>query len=232
MQYLPTSADEKLQALRKCPYFSSLEESTLSGLLPGMRLARFEKGAVLFWQAEPCQGLYILQQGCIKLFKISAQGRELIVTILEEGSTFNEVPVFDGGLNPVNAAALEESQVWIIDPDAIRKVMYQYPSMCQSVVLNLSHNLRKLIGIIEELSFYQVTHRLARLLSQMPNEHLSGEVSIRLNRSQLAARLGTVREVAARALRELERSGAIKVDRYHIRIQDEEILQQWAQGPN
>ena len=128
MQNIPATADEKLQALRKCAYFSSLEEVILVGLLPGVNLVRFEKGEVL--------------------------------------------------------------------------------------------------------SFLQVAHRMARLLCQMTPEQLSGEAGTRLRRDQLAARLGTVREVAARALRELERSGAIKVDRRGIRILDGEILRQWAQGPN
>lgn len=232
MQNIPVTADEKLQALRKCVYFSNLEEVILVGLLPGVNLVRFDKGEVLFWQEEPCKGLYILKQGQIKLFKISTQGREFIVSTLEEGSTFSEVPVFDHGLNPVNAAALEESLIWIIDPEILRSAMYKYPSMCQSVVLNLSQNLRKMIGLIEALSFLQVTHRMARLLCQMTPEQLGGEAGTRLTRDQLAARLGTVREVAARALRELERSGAIKVNRRDIRILDEEILRQWAQGPN
>jgi CRP-like cAMP-binding protein len=232
MQNIPATADEKLHALRKCAYFSSLEEVILVGLLPGVNLVRFEKGEALFWQDEVCKGLYILERGHVKLFKISAQGREFIVNTLEEGGTFSEVPVFDHGLNPVNAAALEESLVWIIDPEILRSAMYKYPSMCQSVVLNLSQNLRKMIGLIEELSFLQVTHRMARLLCQMTPEQLSGESGTRLRRDQLAARLGTVREVAARALRELEHSGAIKVDRRGIRILDDEILRQWAQGPN
>jgi CRP-like cAMP-binding protein len=232
MQNIPATADEKLQALRKCAYFSSLEEVILVGLLPGVNLVRFERSEALFWQDEPCKGLYILERGHVKLFKISPQGREFIVNTLEEGSTFSEVPVFDHGQNPVNAAALEESLVWIIDPEILRSAMYSYPSMCQSVVLNLSQNLRKMIGLIEELSFLQVTHRMARLLCQMTPGQLSGEAETRLRRDQLAARLGTVREVAARALRELERSGAIKVDRRGIRILDEEILRQWAQGPS
>lgn len=232
MQTLPTAVDEKIQALRKCEYFSSLEKKILLGLLPGMTLVHFEKGEVIFLQDEPCQGLHILQQGSVKLFKISSSGREFIVSTLEAGSTFNEVPVFDNGANPVNAAALEESLIWIIEPQIICSAMVKYPAMCQSVVLNLSQNLRKMVRMIEELSFFQVTHRLARLLGEMPVEQLSGETGTRLTQDQLAARLGTVREVVARALRELERSGAISTDRRQIHIVDQTILSQWAQGPN
>jgi CRP/FNR family transcriptional regulator len=119
----------------------------------------------------------------------------------------------------------------VIEPEIIRNAMLKYPSMCAVIILNLSKNLRKLVGIIEELSFYQVTNRLARLLSQAPQEQLSGDAGARLTQDQMAARLGTVREVVARGLKELERCGAIKVDRRQIRILDQDILQQWVQGP-
>jgi CRP/FNR family transcriptional regulator len=104
--------------------------------------------------------------------------------------------------------------------------------MAQSVILNLSHNLRNLLKIVEELSFFQVTNRLARLISQLPSEQLVGDREERLTQDELAARLGTVREVVARALRELERSGAIEVQRRQIRVADEKILREWAQEPS
>jgi len=229
MQTLSASLSDKLEAIRQCRYFAGLEGTILQELAHGVSLARFERGEMIFWQDDPCQGLYIIHQGSVKLFKLSPQGREFIVTILFEGETFNEVPVFDEGTNPVNAAALEDSLIWVIKPGIIRQAMVKYPAMCKMVILNLSKNLRKLVGIIEELSFYQVTHRLARLLRQAPQEQLSGEAPNRLTQEQMAARLGTVREVVARSLKELERSGAIKVSRRQIEILDAAILRQWAQ---
>ena len=71
-------------------------------------------------------------------------------------------------------------------------------------------------NILEELSFYQVTNRLARLIGQLPPGQLAGPTPGRITQDQLAARLGTVREVVARSLRELERSGAIQVENRQI----------------
>ncbi len=85
--------------------------------------------------------------------------------------------------------------------------------MCRAIVLNLTQNLRMLVGLVEELSFFQVTNRLARLISQLPQDQLVGSTSQRITQDQLAARLGDGREVVARSLRELERSGAIRVHR-------------------
>lgn len=230
MQTILTRLSEKMRALRSCPYFTGLGDVILAELVPGLRLIRYERGEVIFWQDEPCPGLQIIERGMVKLFKLSPQGRELIVNIFKEGATFAEVPVFDGGANPVNAAALEESDIWQLDTAEIRSLLQKHPEMSKQIMLNLAKNLRMMVGIIEEVSFYQVTQRLARLLSQMSAEELSGSDVTRLTQDQLAARLGSVREVVARGLRELERSGAIRVDRRQIQIIDERVLKQWGEG--
>ena len=76
-----------------------------------------------------------------------------------------------------------------------------------------------------DMAFYQVTHRLARLIAELPQEKSAPHWT----QEQLAARLGTVREVVARSMKELERSGAIKVEDRRIQIVDQEIFSQWLQ---
>ncbi len=197
-----------------------------------MQLCRYEGGEPVFWEGEPSRGLYIIEKGSVKLFKSSLQGRELVLQVFGEGESFNEVPVFDHKNNPVNVAALEDSQIWIVDAAAIRACLDRYPEVAKAIILNLSKNLRMLVEKVEELSFFQVTNRLARLLVRLPDEQLMGQTDIRLTRDELAARLGTVREVVVRSLRELERSGAIQVSRTKIEIVDEARLQDWIEAPN
>jgi CRP/FNR family transcriptional regulator len=163
----------------------------------------------------------------VKLFKISPQGRELVIRVMDEGSTFNEVPVFDHQPNPVNVSAVENSEIWVIESDLLRRCIAEYPELAQSVIHNLCVNLRMLLGTVEELSFYQVTNRLARLINKLPAEQLQGSKDGRLTQDDLAARLGTVREVVARSLNELERSGAIDVNRGQITIVNDERLVEW-----
>jgi CRP-like cAMP-binding protein len=231
MRSIVITTAQKLAALRQNSYFSNLEKTILDKLVPGVSLRLFERGEILFWEGEPCAGLHIIQKGSVKLFKTSVSGRELIINTLEEKATFNEVPVFDNGANPVNAAALEPSEIWVIETQAIQAVMREHPELCRAVIGNLTQNLRMLVGKVEELSFYQVTNRLARLITQLQPEQLAGDSSARLTQDQIAARLGTVREVVARALRELERSGAIQIKRRQIVIRDEEVLRDWAFVP-
>jgi CRP/FNR family transcriptional regulator len=227
MQILNANTKEKQQALESNSYFSDLNPKILFEIIEGLRLSRFERGETIFWEADECAGLHMIRSGSVKLYKISPQGRELVIRVLGEGATFNEVPVFDHKPNPVNVAAVEVSEIWIVEPGVIRRCIREYPEMAQSVISNLCQNLRMLLGTVEELSFYQVTIRLARLIRQLPVEQLEGAREERLTQDALAARLGTVREVVARSLRELERSGAIQVQRGQIKVMDRDRLQEW-----
>jgi CRP/FNR family cyclic AMP-dependent transcriptional regulator len=197
-----------------------------------MVLVQYDPGEVIFWQSEECQGLYILEIGKVKLYKLSSMGRELIIRILEPGASFNEVPVFDHGGNEVNVATMEESEIWLIDKTILQQMTHQSTELAQAVITNLTRNLRTLVGLVEEVSFYQVTNRLARLLVQLPEEQLSGAQAQRLTQDIMAARLGTVREVVARSLRDLDRCGAIRVRRGKIYILDMALLNELAQKPN
>lgn len=231
MKRIPVSESEIVRALRSNPYFQGLDRAAFTELAAVTVLRRFGPGEILIWQDEPCAGLHVLQRGRVKLFRVSPGGRELIVRVLSQGETFNEVPVFDGGLNPVNVAALAEAEVYVVEGEVIQHVMERHPEMAQAVIHNLSGNLRMLVSKVEELSFFQVTHRLARLISRMPVEQLEGPADRRLTQDELAARIGTVREVVARSLKELSRSGAIDTHRGRIRILDRELLEAWAEGP-
>lgn len=231
MRRISTKSSAKLNALQSCRYFSSLSDEILIPITNETHLYHFSAEETVFWEGEPSKGLHIIEKGSVKLYKTSPQGRELVINVFEEGDSFNEVPVFDNQGNPVSVAALEDSQIWIVGVDAIRRALREHPEVAQPIILNLSQNLRMLVGMVEELSFYQVTTRLARLLSGLPSEQLDGDASQRLTQDDLAARVGTVREVVARSLRKLERSGAIEVSRQKIRVVREDRLMEWAHLP-
>jgi len=227
MRILDANLDVKLKALRKNSYFDDLSEERLKEIAAQTQLRGFERGEVLFWEDDPCAGLHIIEEGSVKLYRISPQGRQYIIRVLQEGDTCNEVPAFDGGSNPVNVETLERSRVWVIDADLLRALVRAHPDFALKVLSNFGKNLRGLVRMVSEMAFYQVTNRLARLISELPAE----EPRPHLTQEQLAAQLGTVREVVARSLKELERSGAIRIEDRRIHIADDTVLRQWSQ-PN
>ncbi|MCF6277284.1 MAG: Crp/Fnr family transcriptional regulator [Anaerolineales bacterium] len=230
MKQLSVSIEEKLHTLRSNSYFERLDEADLTNVAGYMRLHQFVRGESIFFEGEPSAGLHIMQKGSAKIYRLSPQGRQYIVNLLSEGATFNEVSVYGGGANPVNVAALEACTVWIIEVGILRQLVLSNPDYAQKIIENLAHNLRGLVTRVSEMAFFQVTHRLARLLNDLPEEALSGENNTRLTQDQIAARLGSVREVIARSLRELERNGAIRLEHRRIYIDDQEKLKKITEG--
>lgn len=227
MKLIETNTKERIKVLRGNEYFDDLPETMLAEISAHMQLREYQRGDVLFWEGDPCDGLYIVKQGSAKIFRLSPQGRQYIVRILQEKDTFSEVPAFDGALNPVNVEALENCRVWVIDDKILRGLVSTHPQFAQKVLVNFGRMLRGMVHKVSEMAFYQVTYRLARLIAEM-----SEEKSVPQTQEQLAARLGTVREVVARSLKELERSGAIKIEGRRIQIADKEIFSQWSQSSN
>ena len=227
MKLIDTSLAQRTDTLRRNVYFADLPEPLLKEVAQHTQMREYQRGDILFWEADPCDGLHIIENGSAKIFRLSPQGRQYIVRILQEGDTFAEVPAFDGGLNPVNVEALETSRVWVINGEKLRSLVIQYPAFTKKVLENFGEMLRNLVRMASEMAFYQVTHRLARLIS----EQNSDASPPHWTQEQLAAQLGTVREVVARSLKELERSGAIRIEDRRIRVADDNVLRQWT-NPN
>jgi CRP/FNR family transcriptional regulator len=223
MRTIESSLKQKMEALRGNQYFDDVSDEMLKDIATHTRLAEYQRGDVLFWEGDICEGLFILQQGSAKIFRLSPQGRQYIVRILQEGDTFAEVPAFDEGTSPVNVEALEICRVWIIDKNKLHALVMEHPAFAQKVLVNFGKMLRGMVRMVSEMAFYQVTHRLARLI----DTELPQDKSAAWTQEQLAARLGTVREVVARSIKELERSGAIKMEDRRIQIADREIFEQW-----
>jgi CRP/FNR family transcriptional regulator len=199
----------------------------LENLAEQTRLLSYASEESIVHEGQPGPGLFIIESGRVKIFKGSPGGREMIITVLDEGESFNEVPVFDQNHNPANVAAVMETRLWLIDAGALRDLINDHPQAAKQIIINLSENLRMLVGKVAELTFYTVTARLALLLRDLPESQLAGSSSDRLTQDDLAARVGTVREVVSRSLKELEICGAIEVQRGKIRILDREKLVDW-----
>lgn len=225
MRILHSDKLQRVGMLRGNEYFDTMPDSILEQLAGHMQLREYERGETLFWEGDACDGLYVVMQGSAKIYRLSPQGRQYIVRVLQEGDTFAEVPAFDGSANPVNVEALETCSLWVVDGEILRGLILSHPQFAQKVLVNFGTMLRHMVRQVSEMAFYQVTHRLARLINELPPDEM-GTASL-MTQEQMAARLGTVREVVARSLKELERSGAIQVENRRIRILDKAVFSQW-----
>ena len=208
----PPQAD--LQVLQAVRYFRSLPAAELENVYRSCLLRRFQAEAILLLEGAPSFGLYILRHGTVRIYKTSFDGKERVLRIVQPGETFNDVPVFDGGPCLASAKALATgATVWELRAERVRDLLATNPGAARDVIAVLPGRLRHLTDVVGDLSFRHTLERVARLLLE---ERGDPDGRVVLTQQEMAARVGTAREVVSRALRELERRGAI--NREHHRI--------------
>ena len=211
--------------LRSIPYFSTLDPEEIRGIARKTLERSFAKGKVLFLEGEHCLGLYLVKTGRIRIFKSSPDGREQVLLTAGTGATFNDVPVFDGGLNLASAAALELSIVYIIPKEILLSLLTDCPA-AQSITELLAVRLRHLTTVVEDLSFRSVISRLAKMLLDLAVAEEGQSPVPRLTQDEMATIIGSVRDVVGRALRTLEKKNAIKIEGQRILVIDQEKLRE------
>lgn len=210
-------------ALRSLAYLQGLAERDLLRLAEHCLQERVDRGAMVVHEGAPCLGLSFLVQGRVKVFRVSSGGREQILRIIGPGETFNDVPAFDGGPNPASVQAMEDSLIGTIPNVELDRIMQEHPQVARAMLALFANRLRGFVELVTELSLHSVESRVARLLlvSSTPAQERAG---VRITQQDMAAMVGTTREVAARALRALEERGAIVRTEGHIAIFDRAIL--------
>jgi CRP-like cAMP-binding protein len=218
-------AESEEQILRKTPLFAGLDPKEMQSLASRVSRQRFPRGAMLFAEGDRCTGLYLVASGKIRIFKLSPAGREQVLAVEGPGSSFAELPVFDGGNYPASAAAAEDAEVLFISRRDFQNFCREHPDVALKVIAVVGSRLRRLVGIIEELSFTTVRQRLIALLLRLAET--SGtrskegiQVDLVTGHQELAAELGTVREIISRNLSRLQAEGYIEVEGRRIVVKD------------
>lgn len=215
-----------LTLLRGHPFFAGLPDSRIALLARRAVRREFLPGEAIFMEGEPSAGLWLIDAGSVKAFKIAADGREHILHLLGPGDTFNDIPALDGRPNAASAAALTAVATWTVPSPVLVELLQSDHDLALAVIQSLAGRIRHLVVQIEDLALRSVAARLARfLLEQAENPSLSAPG---ITRATMAAHLATTPETISRALRALEDAGAIHFDRHRIVIAKADLLRQLA----
>ena len=227
---MPGAKSNRAAALKKVPLFGDLSEKELGYLAERAVPRRFKAGELIFSEAEPCEGLYVVESGAVKVFKTSTGGREQVLTIEGAGGSVAELPVFDGGPYPASAAAMSNASLLFVSKRDFHALCVEHPEVALKVLKVVGSRLRRLVGIIEELSFTTVRHRLALLLFRLAKRRGTRtdrgiEITLTSSNQELAAHIGTVRELVSRNLSRFQAEGLIKIEGKTIIIPSLDALQ-------
>ena len=211
--------------LRNISYFKGLQEMELDLMKKYFVEKIFNRGEIILMDGQQSRALYFVASGAAKIFKTSMEGKEQILGIARPGDSFNEVPVFDGGLNTVSTQAMSSITLYELDKSAVDAIIRKYPQVAMNVINILAARIRGLIVLVEDLSFRSVIGRVAKILLQTAQNKLPGP---RLTQNEMAAMAGTAREVVGRSLKALEEDGVIRIDQHRIIVRNTEALKKVA----
>ena len=208
--------------LGKISWLKVLDQTGWDYLLAATQLRAYSPGEVIILEGDLPTTFYVVHQGWVKGVKFTSEGREQILNVLGAGQPTNFPAVFAEEPNWATLIALEPSQLWAIKQSALLTLLDRYPAMARLVIRALASRLIYTVSMIEDLSLRSVTARLAKLLLTQLGTSQKNTLSRPrwATQAEIAARLGTVPNVAHRALRELADEGLIQVDRHQIVILD------------
>ncbi len=227
--------DQRIEELRKADLFSRLETKDLTALLPIAKRRQVDHGQILFSAGDPASGFYVLFEGRIKLYKVSADGKEYILRVVRSGETFAEAAAFSGLTYPVFAESMSKCRLVYFDTNDFRDLIQQSPQLALNMIATMAALLQSLNQKIEDLSLREVAARLSRhLLARAREDHGAATDGVSFNlettKSALAARLGTIGETLSRTFKKLQQNGLMAMDRDRVTLLDCHQLQQVADG--
>jgi CRP/FNR family transcriptional regulator len=205
--------------------FAGLEPEVIDALTERAATRPFAPGQVLFNEGDGCEGMFLLVQGSVKIFKSSSSGRQLTLAVETAPATVAELPLFDGGPYPASVHAVDQVIALFIHKQDFRAVCLQHPQLPLQALAVVGRRLRALVALIESVTFGKVRQRLARTLLELADQAETNSFSLPWTHQEIALNLGTVREVVSRNLNRFQAAGLIQVSHREIVVSDREGLQ-------
>lgn len=213
------------------PLFEDLPEEQHRDLATIALVKSFGRGQTIFSEGDPGTGFYVVISGRVKIYKLSADGKEQVLHIFGGGEPFGEVPVFEGRRFPAHAVALDESRCLFFPRPAFIDLISRNPSLSLNMLAVLSRRLRRFTVLVDDLSLKEVPGRLAaHLLYLSDRNDGAADLELDVPKGQLAGMLGTIPETLSRILTKMVKQGMIESDGPRIRILDRDELTELAEG--
>ena len=219
-----------LELVKTIPYFSGLDPVRLESLRSSLFEKKVDRGEMVIFEGDSAEALYFVASGAVKIFKTSPDGKEQILNIVRPGDTFNDVPLFDNGVNPASAQAMSPILLYGISRQQMGEILKKHPDIAMNIIKTLALKVRQLLSLVEDLSFRHVRGRVAKILLEYASDR--SEPRPRLTQQEIAAMAGTAREVVGRSLKSLEDDGMIRLESRRVVISNKEALSRLAAAPS
>jgi CRP/FNR family transcriptional regulator, cyclic AMP receptor protein len=212
-----------VELLKSVALFSDLEEAELERFSHVAVPRSFPAGTRVFHEGDSSDACYIVKDGSFRVTREHSDGRAITLATLGPGEIFGELAMLDGDKRSASAEALTDGELLALPAGDVRSLLGRHPEIALKLVAGLVRRLRAANVRLSKQSFQTVPSRVAGILAQLSRESQdngTGEVTIRMNQTDLAQLAGTSRESVSRFLAELERAGVVRSGRGRVTILD------------
>ena len=214
----------KQRAIKAFPHLSELSEPDRMATLEAMSIGVYPAGTVMIEQGRRCRGAALVLSGVIRVYKLSAEGREITLYRVGGGETcILAVSCLLGGVDyPVIAEVEDDAEVAMMPIDALRTAMHRYEPWQRFIFSSMAASMMDVLTVLDEVAFRSMDARMASRLLQCDRNRIEA------THEQLASDMGTAREVVSRLLKELENRNIVKLLRGAVIILDRDALEEIA----
>jgi len=215
------------QILRRVTLFAGLSDDALARVASVAHARAYSPGEVVIFEGDRCRAAYFVVEGQVRVYRLSPTGREQVLARLGPGQAFNTVPPFHPhGVNHATVEALSPVTLYAVAREDFRRLVGECADLALAILQDFADRLDHLINLVEDLSLRTVRGRLARFLL----EHADSIQGTRnWTHDEIAANLGTVRDMVGRTLRGFADAGLVRIERQRILLLDREGLEAEAQ---
>lgn len=219
----------KLEALSEIKIFQDLSDQEMEEMDRSTTMSTCEPGRVFYGPDEAGEVLFLLKKGRVQLYRLSTEGKKLVVAVLEKGAIFGEMSLVGQGMHNTFAEAVDECTLCVMSRMDVERIVEEKPQVALRFLESMAIRLRETEAKLEDLAFKSIPVRLAALLQDLAGESNSGDTIEGYTHQDLAEMLGTYRETATQTLNEFKSHGWVEIGRKRIRIVDPSALDLQAQ---
>jgi CRP-like cAMP-binding protein len=217
--------EPKLKALSAIEIFQDLTEEEFNEVDQATKMSTSKSGRVFYTPEETGEVLFLLKNGRVQLYRLSPDGKKLVVAVLERGSVFGEMSLVGQGMHNTFAEAIEDSTLCVMSKADVERLILTKPKVAMRIMHAMAQRLIEAEGQLEDIAFKSIPARLASLLLKLTDQETASSVVKGYTHQDLAEMLGTYRETTTQTLNDFKGRGWIDIGRKHIEILDREALQ-------
>ncbi len=192
------------------PIFNHLDAAEMREIVKETHAISHERGHTIYRAGENSDGLYIVHKGRIKIYRLSDNGKEQLVRILEPGDFTGELSLFSESVHNAYAEALEPVELCVMGRDDFQQFLLKYPAIALKVLTEFSTRLAKTEKQAASIAMESTETRVAIYLADLVEEQKRSDITLPMSRKDLASHLGTTPETVSRKLTDFEQAGWIR----------------------